>query len=276
MNNALGNFSLNSKICIITGGGGLLGAMNAEAIAEAGGIPIIWDINYEKAATVAKNIEAKYSIQALDLQVDITDGKSIQTGLNKTLDKFGSVDILINNAANDPKVDPNSDMAWSRFENLSLETWNFDLDVGLTGAFLCAQAIGTWMANNGGGVILNIASDLSVISPDQRLYRQEGLDEHQQPVKPASYSVVKHGLIGLTKYLSTYWAGKGVRCNALSPGGIYNNQPDEFVSRLTDLIPAGRMAEKGEYKSGVVFLCSDASAYMTGHNLVMDGGRSVL
>jgi NAD(P)-dependent dehydrogenase (short-subunit alcohol dehydrogenase family) len=132
------------------------------------------------------------------------------------------------------------------------------------------------MARSDGGTILNIASDLSVISPDQRLYRQDGLAEDQQPVKPVTYSVVKHGLIGLTKYLATYWADQGVRCNAISPGGIYSGQPEEFVGRLRNLIPMGRMADKDEYKSAIVFLCSNASAYMTGQNLIMDGGRSVL
>jgi NAD(P)-dependent dehydrogenase (short-subunit alcohol dehydrogenase family) len=133
------------------------------------------------------------------------------------------------------------------------------------------------MAQDGkGGVILNIASDLSVFSPDQRLYRKAGLPEELQPVKPVTYSVIKTGLIGLTRYLSTYWAAQGVRCNALSPGGVYANQPDEFVQRLTSLIPLGRMASKDEYRAAVQFLCSDASAYMNGQNILIDGGRSVL
>ena len=126
-----------------------------------------------------------------------------------------------------------------------------------------------------GGVILNIASDLSVFSPDQRLYRQEGLPDALQPVKPITYSVIKTGMIGLTRYLATYWATKGVRCNALSPGGVTNGQGLEFVQRLSALIPLGRMAEKDEYRSAVQFLCSDASSYMNGQNIVMDGGRSV-
>ena len=131
------------------------------------------------------------------------------------------------------------------------------------------------MAEQQSGVILNIASDLGVIAPDQRLYRKEGIAEDEQPVKSVSYSVVKHGLIGLTKYLSTYWADRNIRVNALSPGGVYTNQPEEFVKRLTNLIPMGRMATEDEYKAAVVFLCSDASSYLTGQNIVMDGGRSV-
>ena len=131
-------------------------------------------------------------------------------------------------------------------------------------------------ANKDAGVILNIASDLSVISPDQRLYRNEGLPENLQPVKPITYSVIKTGLVGLTRYLATYWSASGVRCNALSPGGVENGQGSDFVSRLCELIPMGRMAEVGEYHSAVQFLCSDASSYMNGQNLVIDGGRSVL
>ena len=126
-----------------------------------------------------------------------------------------------------------------------------------------------------GGVILNIASDLSVFSPDQRIYRKDELPDVMQPVKPVTYSVIKTGLIGLTRYLATYWANKNIRCNALSPGGVFNGQSDEFVQRLTALIPLGRMASKNEYRAAVQFLCSDASSYMNGQNVLMDGGRNV-
>jgi NAD(P)-dependent dehydrogenase (short-subunit alcohol dehydrogenase family) len=130
------------------------------------------------------------------------------------------------------------------------------------------------MARRGRGVIVNVASDLALIAPDQRLYRREGLPEDQQPVKPVTYSVVKTGLIGLTRYLATYWADCGVRANAISPGGVYNGQPDDFVVRLSSLIPLRRMARTDEYQAAIVFLCSDASSYMTGSNLVIDGGRT--
>jgi NAD(P)-dependent dehydrogenase (short-subunit alcohol dehydrogenase family) len=186
------------------------------------------------------------------------------------------VDVLINNAAIDPKVSSDKGIVESsRLENFSLEQWNLQIAVGLTGAFLCSQVFGALMAEDGkGGVILNIASDLSVFSPDQRLYQQIGLPANQQPVKPVTYSVIKTGLIGLTRYLSTYWAGNGVRSNALSPGGIYTDQDNDFVHKLESLIPMGRMAKKDEYQSAIQFLCSDASAYMNGQNIVMDGGRS--
>ena len=147
--------------------------------------------------------------------------------------------------------------------------------MGLTGAFLCSQIIGSEMARRGKGVILNIASDLSIIAPDQRIYHRAGVAADQQPVKSVTYSVVKTGLIGLTRYLATYWAERHIRVNALSPGGVYEQQPREFVARLAERIPMRRMAVLNEYQGAVVFLCSDASAYMTGQNVVIDGGRSV-
>jgi len=184
---------------------------------------------------------------------------------------------LINNAAIDPKVkNENSLLEVSRFENFSIEQWNLEISVGLTGAFLCSQIFGTTMAKDfKGGVILNIASDLSVIAPDQRLYIKKELSDEFQPVKPVSYSVIKSGLIGLTRYLATYWPEKNIRCNALSPGGVFNGQNKDFVKHLSSLIPLGRMANIDDYESAIQFLCSDASAYMNGQNIIIDGGRSV-
>ena len=152
--------------------------------------------------------------------------------------------------------------------------WQKDLNVGLLGAFNCSKSIGTHMASTGGGVILNIASDLGIIAPDQRIYSLEAVPRNEQPVKPVTYSVVKHAIIGLTKYLATYWADDNVRVNSLSPGGIYTDQPDDFVEKLSALIPMGRMASSDEYQAAVLFLVSQASSYMTGSNLVIDGGRT--
>ena len=163
----------------------------------------------------------------------------------------------------------------SRLENFSVVQWNLELAVGLTGAMLCGKIFGSEMAKRSKGVILNISSDLGIIAPDQRLYENKLLPDDQQFVKPVTYSVIKHGLIGLTKYLATYWADKGVRCNALCPGGIFTDQPEEFVQRLTDLIPLGRMATENEYRGAIQFLCSDASAYLNGAVIPMDGGRSI-
>ena len=157
---------------------------------------------------------------------------------------------------------------------VSIEQWEKEIGVGLTGAFLCAKVFGSEMAKRGKGVIVNVSSDLGIISPDQRLYWKEGLPDELQEVKPVTYSVIKHGIIGLTKYLATYWAQNNVRCNAIAPGGIYNNHPTEFVEKLSNLIPLGRMATQDEYKSAIQFLVSEASSYMTGAVLVMDGGRS--
>ena len=166
-------------------------------------------------------------------------------------------------------------MEGSRLENFSNNQWDLEIAVGLTGAFNCSKVFGYQMAKNGGGIIVNIASDLSVISPDNRLYAKDDLSSNNQPVKPVSYSVIKHGLIGLTKYIATYWPEKGVRCNALSPGGIFNEQGPDFLNKVEKLIPLQRMAARDEYRGAIQFLCSNASSYMNGHNLVIDGGRSI-
>lgn len=271
-------FDLTGKVAIITGGAGLLGMQHALALAGRGAKVALTDVNEVSLRTATAKLEKQAgSGKMVSFVMDVTSAESIRKTLEQVVSSLGGVHILVNNAAIDPKVDASDGLVESsRFENFPLAQWNFQLSVGLTGAFLCAQAFGSWMAAHGGGAILNIASDLSVIAPDQRLYRVEGKAEDQQPVKPVTYSVIKTGLIGLTRYLAGYWAAQGVRVNAISPGGVYTGQPDEFVSRLTDLIPMGRMAAADEYHAAVQFLCSDASKYMTGQNIVMDGGRSVL
>lgn len=272
--NVKDQFDLTGRVAVITGGAGLLGVKHAEAVAEMGGIPVLADVDAARAKAAAAAITARYGVPATGQKVDITKTASVKKFRDQLLRRYGRVDILINNAARNPKVEGGGGKAWSRLENYPLPQWELDLAVGLTGALICSQILGAEMARAGRGVILNVSSDLGVIAPDQRIYRRPGLTEDQQMVKPVSYSVVKHGLIGLTKYLATYWAEQGVRANAISPGGVFNEQDKDFVRRLTSLIPLGRMARPDEYKAAVVFLVSDASQYMTGANLVIDGGRS--
>jgi len=268
-------FNLNKKICIITGGAGFLGEKYAEAVIEASGIPVLIDINSKALSQVVCSLEKKYKKEIFGLKADITNKKDLESAKKKILEKYNRIDILINNAATNPKIEDNQKQEnWTRFENFPEEVWLNDLAVGLKGSFLCSQVFGNYMAEKRGGVILNISSDLGIISPDQRIYRKEGIKEEEQIVKPVTYSVVKHGLIGLTKYLATYWAEKNIRVNAICPGGVYNNQDEEFVKKLTNLIPMGRMADKDEYKATVLFLISEASSYMTGSVLVIDGGRT--
>jgi len=267
------SFDLTDKVAVITGGAGMLGEKHAEAIAEFGGIPVLLDIDEKAGIEKSKRISDEYQVDCEFKPCDITDESQILNVRDVLLSKFGHIDILINNAAIDPKVEENNGKNLSRLENFPIDQWNLELSVGLTGSMLCSKVFGAEMAKNGKGVILNISSDLGIIAPDQRVYKKEGLPENEQPVKPVTYSVIKHGLIGLTRYLATYWADKGVRCNALCPGGIYTNQDPEFVNKLTNLIPLGRMANEDEYKAAIIFLVSDASSYMTGANLVIDGGR---
>jgi NAD(P)-dependent dehydrogenase (short-subunit alcohol dehydrogenase family) len=269
-------FQLSGRIAVITGGAGLLGIQHAHALAELGASVVIADIDLSRAEHQAAKIQGDFGKNtAMALELNVASQESVMAGLDLVLKRFGAIQILINNAAVDPKVTKDAIVETSRLENFPLDQWNFQIGVGLTGAFLCSQIFGGWMASHGGGVILNIASDLAVFAPDQRLYRQFGVPEDCQPVKPITYSVIKTALIGLTRYLATYWNDCGVRVNALSPGGVYSGQSDEFVTRLEHLIPLGRMARNDEYSSAIQFLCSDASSYMTGQNIIMDGGRSV-
>jgi NAD(P)-dependent dehydrogenase (short-subunit alcohol dehydrogenase family) len=272
-------FDLTGNTALITGGAGLLGFEHAAALLESGASVVLTDVDEESLSTAAERLlSGAGSTRVMTHVMDVSQLSSIKGVANEIEAKELRVDILVNNAAIDPQVKENMGMLEaSRLESFPLEQWDQQLAVGLTGAFLCSQVFGSAMARDGeGGVILNIASDLSVISPDQRLYRRDNVAESMQPVKPVTYSVIKAGLIGLTRYLATYWANYGVRSNALSPGGVSNGQPEEFVQRLNSLIPMGRMANKNEYRSAIQFLCSDASAYLNGQNIVMDGGRSVL
>lgn len=274
---ASAKFDLSGKTALITGGAGLLGMEHGAALLECGAAVVLTDLNKTALDAAAARLGQDFDPSRIHvIEMDVTRPDAIVAVAQTHASQGRRVDVLVNNAAIDPKVKGEQGvMETSRLENFPLDQWELQIAVGLTGAFLCSQVFGAAMARDGkGGVILNIASDLSVFAPDQRLYRVPGLPEDQQPVKPVTYSVIKTGLVGLTRYLATYWADRGVRSNALSPGGVYNGQGEEFVRRLSALIPLGRMANRDEYRSAVQFLCSDASSYLNGQNIVMDGGRS--
>lgn len=275
--NKLDKFNLKNKSALITGAGGFLGREHADALLECDANVILTDVNLDMLEKNYNFLVKKYNDQNLSFyKMDVTDIDSIKTLFNKLSKSKFNIDILINNAAIDAKFTKNESITeQSRLEEFSLKQWNLELNVGLTGAFNCIKVFGSSMAKNKGGVILNVASDLSVIAPNQDLYKKNKLDEKNQPVKPITYSVIKTGLLGLTRYIATYWANKNIRCNSISPGGVFNDHNEEFVEKISKLIPLGRMAEKSEYRSAIQFLCSDASSYMTGHNLVIDGGRSI-
>ena len=274
----LKKFNLDNSVAFITGAGGFLGLQHAEALLKSGATVILSDISKEGLVKSANFLKDRYELgKIIQIYADVTSPNSIKEAKKIINDKNLFVDILINNAAIDPKVKEDLNLnAGSRLESFDPSEWDKQIAVGLTGALNCIKIFGADMAQSERNcVILNIASDLSVIAPDQRIYKKQGLGEKSQQVKPVTYSVIKSGLVGLTKYVATYWCKQGVRCNALSPGGIFNNQNKEFVKRVSNLIPMDRMANIDEYQGAVQFLCSEASSYMTGQNIVIDGGRSI-
>lgn len=270
---------LNNKVALVTGASGLLGQEHSLALASAGATVIMTDVDESALDDARRRILKECQDAKIKLfHMDVTSKYSIND-VAANLDSQGIVvTTLVNNAAINPKND-NGDQSKglseaSRLEEFDPTGFQMEVNVGLTGAILCASVFGSRMAKNGGGSIINIASDLSSISPYQKLYERPGVQEEMQPVKPVSYSVIKSGLHGLTLYLSTYWAQKNVRANTLSPGGVFNGHDSEFVSRLQSLIPLGRMAKKDEYHDIMVFLAGDGSSYLNGQNILMDGGRS--
>ena len=272
----LKKFNIKNKVFIITGGAGLLGQQHAEAIIEIGGIPILFDIDKSKLHDTKQKIDSLYNIDCQTFSGDVTSEESVNELKNYTVKKNGRLDGLINNAALNPKVETNLKNNFTRLENFNINQWNKEISIGLTGAFICSKILGPMMLRQQKGVIINISSDLGIVAPDQRLYkRNNNKNVKESPVKPITYSIIKHGLIGLTKYLATYWADLGIRSNALCPGGIQHNQSGEFIDRISNLIPMGRMAKKDEYRSAIQFLASDASSYMNGACMVIDGGRTV-
>ena len=263
-------FSLKNKIAIVTGALGLLGREHCYALSEAGASVIVCDLNEKEC----KNFAEELGNCSIGIGVDITDSASLHNLLYIIKNNFKGIDILVNNAAvNDKFEDASSAIELSTFEKYPIERWNHSLNVNLTGLFLCTQVIGSEMANAGTGSIINIASTYGVVAPDQSLYKDG--NDIQHFYKTVSYPTTKGAVISFTKYLAAYWGNKGIRVNSLSPGGVENSQDDFFIENYSKKTPLGRMAKPGDYKGALIFLASSASSYMTGANLIIDGGFTI-
>ncbi|MHC1740436.1 MAG: SDR family oxidoreductase [Anaerolineaceae bacterium] len=269
MSTIFDKFSLKRKTAIVTGGSGLLGAEFCRTLAEAGSQVVIADLDGEAAEKLAKELRA-VGYQVFAAALDITQPDQVKSMVARVVREFGSVDVLVNSAAIDPKFDASHpNVEDGAFETYPLALWRKAIDVNLTGAFLCAQAVIEPMLKGGQGSIINLCSMYGLVGPDQRLYERDG---EPMRYKPVFYSVTKAGILGFTRYLATYYAGKGIRVNALTPGGIFNDNDEDFVKNYSARAVMGRMALKDEMNGGLLFLASDASSYMTGSNLVVDGG----
>ena len=267
-------FDLNNKKIVVTGAAGLLGSKFSEVILKFNGMPIMLDIDFLKLKTISQRLQNKYNKEAPFFEVDITNEDNIKINSQTLKKKFSKIDALINNASFNPAFEKNkTNLNNNSFESFKFEQWNKEISVGLTGSFLCSKHYGTLISKNkNGGVIINISSDLGLIAPNQNIYYDKS--KKKQYYKPISYSVVKSGIIGLTRYLSTYWADKNVRCNALCPGGIQTNQSKIFLKKIHELIPLKRMAKKDEYLSTIIWMLSDYSSYLNGAVISVDGGRT--
>lgn len=271
---ALDLFKLTGRAAIVTGGAGLLGGQFCRTLAQAGAQVVIADLNRLAGEELAQSLTGE-GLSAVAVQTDVTNPRSVQNMVAAAVNAFGRLDILVNSAALDPKFDPQqmaNELAHpgtGAFESFPLAAWEQALAVNLTGAFLCCQAGVQTMLEQGSGVIVNLSSIYGLAGPDQRIYQPTG----QPPrYKPVYYSVTKAGILGLTRYLATYYAGRNIRANALTPGGVFNGHDEAFVQAYSARAVIGRMAEKDEMNGALLFLASDASAYMTGANLIVDGG----
>jgi NAD(P)-dependent dehydrogenase (short-subunit alcohol dehydrogenase family) len=269
-------FDLTGRVAIVTGGPGLLGQEFCRTLAEAGATVVVADLNAVGVNALTTTL-IKAGFHAMGIATDITQPESVQTLVDETLAMYGRLDILVNSAGLDPKFDPQALAEMARrgavsgaFEDYPLEAWKAALDVNLTGMFLCCQAAVKPMLTQGKkGSIINLCSTYGLTGPDQRIYQRDG---QQTSYKPVYYSVTKAGVLGLTRYLAAYYAGTEIRVNALTPGGVYNNHDEAFLKAYSSRTIMGRMAEKDEMNGALLFLASDASTYMTGSNLVVDGG----
>jgi len=260
-------FSLTNKIAIVTGALGLLGKNHCHALSEAGANVVVVDLDENNCKSFAESLTTK----SIGVACDITNVDSVKKLKETALKTFGKIDILVNNAAiNDMFENPTAAAEQSKFENYPLDLWQKSLDVNLTGTFLCSQILGSEMAKAGKGSIINIASTYGIVAPNQSIYKKE--NGEQSFYKSAAYPVTKGAIISFTRFLAAYWGNKGVRVNTLSPGGVENNQEEYFLKNYSQATPLGRMAQPTDYRGAIVFLASDASGYMTGANLVVDGG----
>ena len=264
-------FSLEGRVAVVTGAAGLLGREHAYALGGAGADLALCDIDGAAARDLAQAVASSYKVRAFGASVDVTDASSLYSFRETILSVLGRIDVLVNNAAsNDKFEDPVLAAELSRFETYPLSAWQLVMDVNVTGVFLASQVLGQPMTREGSGSIVNIASTYGVVAPDQALYRRP--DGSQAFFKSPSYPASKGAVLAFTRYLAAYWGPIGVRVNALSPGGVENGQETFFVDNYSRRTPLGRMAAPSDYRGALVFLASDASLYMTGANLVVDGG----
>jgi NAD(P)-dependent dehydrogenase (short-subunit alcohol dehydrogenase family) len=265
-------FGLTGRVAVVTGGVGLLGAEFCRTLAEAGAAVVVVDLNASASQAVADSL-TKSGYKALAVPTDITQPEAVNALVEQTLSIFGRLDVLVNSAALDPKFDPEAvskGITPGAFEDYPLDLWNSALNVNLTGMFLMTQAcVKPMIAQGKKGSIINICSTYGLNGPDQRIYIKDG---RRVAFKPVYYTVTKAGVMGFTKYLAAYYADTEIRVNALTPGGVFNNHEDYFVKNYSAKTILGRMAHKDEMNGALLFLASDASSYMTGNNVVVDGG----
>jgi 2-deoxy-D-gluconate 3-dehydrogenase len=268
----LDKFNLKDKVAVVTGGVGLLGAEFCKTLAEAGASVAVADLDGEAAGQVADGL-VKSGYKAMGIGADITNPDSVNAMTAELLSTFGRLDILVNSAALDPKFDPDAaakGIAPGAFEDYPLSDWNAALNVNLTGIFLVTQAcVKQMIAQGKKGSIINICSTYGLNGPDQKIYIKDG---KRVAFKPVYYTVTKAGVMGFTKYLAAYYAETEIRVNALTPGGVFNNHEEYFVKNYSAKTILGRMAKKDEMNGALLFLASDASSYMTGNNVIVDGG----